>query len=128
MSLKSAHLTSSAAACEEGRGLVTAAPQPADCRPCRSRLCVCLRRTDEDRRSRSGSGGLLECAQQEETQQVQQQEDQHQADKNLLHPQTHIELLLQPGVAGHHLHELVRFTKENTTKVHDPAFDIWNTL
>lgn len=72
---------------------------------------VCLWSTDADRGSCGRSRWLLVSTQHEETQQVQHHEDQHQPNENLLRPQTRIELLLQPGVAGHHSHELVRFKK-----------------
>ena len=59
-------------------------------------------------RSRRWSRGLRGGAEQVETQQSQHQEDQHQDNQDLLDPQTLVELLLQPGVTGHHPHELVR--------------------
>lgn len=47
-------------------------------------------------RSCGRSGWLLGSPQQEETQQVQHHQDQHQPNENLLHPQTRVQLLLQP--------------------------------
>lgn len=64
--------------------------------------------TDAGGGSRGRSGWLLGSAQQVETQEVQHHEDQHQPDENLLHPQTRVHLLLQPSIAGHHSHELLR--------------------
>ena len=106
------------AACEEDRGkrggpFQRNFPQVVDCGHAgAARLSVCLWSTHAGGGSCGRSGWLLGSTQQEETQHVQHHQDQHQPDENLLHPQTRIQLLLQPGVAGHHAHELVRLGKK----------------
>lgn len=80
--------------------------------------------TDADRGSCGRSGWLLVSTQQVDTQQVQHHQDQHQAYENLLHPQTRVELLLQPGVAGHDSHELVQTKKKKIKKISYELFQL----
>lgn len=84
--------------------------------PTRGRMCVSTLLC-----SRGRSGGLRRGAQQIEAQQGQHQQDQHQHGQDLLHPQTGVELLLQPGVTGRQPHELVG-TKAGINQRHQELF------
>lgn len=54
----------------------------------------------------SRSGGPRSSAKEVETLEAESHQDQDQADEDLLDPQAVVQLVLQPGVDGHHSHEL----------------------
>lgn len=111
MSLKSAPRIASSRRRPAGEVLLWfglgALPSGGRCGPTGS---VFVSMLDGGRRKRVGdrSRWPLGYTEHVDAQQVQAHQNQQQPHEDLLHPQTRVQLLLQPRVAGHHSHELGR--------------------